>query len=119
MADAGRGAVPRVTAWVLVFEAVALGVLLEPQPCPPTREISSCSCTQALYGGWPAGAADTAPQRYGPRAARWVRAREQATLAELLAAPDFVAPGLPVFFVVARGTVYRDRFLASEDFGFG
>ena len=60
-----------------------------------------------------------APQRYGPHAARWVRAREQAMLSELLAAPDFVMPGVPVFFVVAQGTVYRDRFLASDDFDFG
>ena len=48
-----------------------------------------------------------------------MRARERATLAELLAAPDFVVPGVPVFFVVAAGTVYRERFLASDDFDFG
>ncbi|KAK9833531.1 hypothetical protein WJX81_002203 [Elliptochloris bilobata] len=75
--------------------------------------------TEALHGCWPAGAADGGPQRYGPRAARWVRVREAATLCEVLAAPDFVAPGLPVFFVVAGGTAYRDRFFASEEFGFG
>ena len=91
-----------------------------PQTLSPVCKRTLCKWTaQALHGGWPAGAAHTAPQRYGPHAARWVRAREQATLAELLAAPDFVVPGVPVFFVVAAETVYRDRFLASDDFDFG
>ena len=74
---------------------------------------------QVLHGGWPAGAVEKMPQRYGPHAARWVRAREQASLVDLLAAPDFVVPGVPMFFVVAQGTMYRDRFLANQDFNFG
>lgn len=98
-------------------------IVLIPLQVPQTVSLvcmrTSFVCTQALHGGWPAGAAHTAPQRYGPHAARWVRAREQATLAELLAAPDCVVPGVPVFFVVAQGTIYRDQFLASDDFEFG
>ena len=71
---------------------------------------------QALYGGWPAGADDKGPQRYGSKAARWVRVPDDATLGGVLTAPDYVAPGVPVFFVVAAGTAYRERFLASEEF---
>lgn len=35
------------------------------------------------------------------------------TLGQLLAQPDFVVPGVPLFFVVAKGTEYRQRFLAQ------
>lgn len=50
-------------------------------------------------------------QRYGEKASRAVRVDESATLAQLLAAPDCVVPGAPVFFVLAKGTQYRSKFL--------
>ncbi len=39
---------------------------------------------------------------------------EGAKLGEVLRAPDYVVPGVPVFFVVAAGTAFRERFLADE-----
>ena len=70
---------------------------------------------QALHSGWPKDAAQEAgPSRYGPRAARWVPVKEHAALHEVLRSPDYVIPGVPVFFVVAAGTAFRERFLADE-----
>jgi hypothetical protein len=46
-----------------------------------------------------------------------VRVDPAATLGAVLAAPDHVVPGVPVFFVVAAGTAFRDRFLAAEEAG--
>ncbi len=81
------------------------------------QRVRSAGAAQALHGGWPAGASDAGPQRYGARAARWVRVDPAATLGAVLAAPDHVVPGVPVFFVVAAGTAFRDRFLAAEEAG--
>ena len=68
-----------------------------------------------MYGGWPEGVAPSAPQRYGPRAARWVRAAECDTLHAILTAPDCVIPGVPVLFVLAVGTAFRQRFLKAGE----
>ena len=77
------------------------------------REASSAA--QALHSGWPKDAAqEEGPRRYGARAARWVPVGEGAALGEVLRAPDYVIPGAPVFFVVAAGTAFRERFLADE-----
>jgi len=70
------------------------------------QRVRSAGAAQALHGGWPAGASDAGPQRYGARAARWVRVDPAATLGAVLAAPDHVVPGVPVFFVVAAGTAF-------------
>ena len=68
-----------------------------------------------LHSGWPKDAPpEEGPSRYGSRAARWVPVRQQATLREVLQRPDYIIPGVPVFFVVAKGTPFRDRFLADE-----
>ena len=69
---------------------------------------------QVLYGGWPQDLRDEGPQRYGPKAAKWQQVREASLLGELLSQPDYVIPGVPVFFVVAKGTDYRERFLSDE-----
>lgn len=39
---------------------------------------------------------------------------QQKSLKEVLLQPDHVVPGLPLFWVVAKGTDYRQRFLAEE-----
>eukprot|EP00899_Mesostigma_viride_P002926 jgi/Mesvir1/12634/Mv02190-RA.1 len=45
----------------------------------------------------------------------WLRVPEEATLGELLASdPGLVIPGIPVFFVVAKGTAFRETFLAGK-----
>ena len=71
-------------------------------------------CVQVLYGGWPQDLQDAAPQRYGPKASKWCRVSEKLWLGEVLAKPDYVIPGIPVFFVVSKGSDYRERFLSDE-----
>lgn len=75
----------------------------------------SSFCLQVLYGGWPQEPpTDEGPQRYGKNASGWVKLRQSITLGEALSRPDYVVPGVPVFFVVAKGTAYRERFLAEQ-----
>lgn len=71
--------------------------------------------TEALFGGWPADVTDEGPSAYGKQAARWRRLREDVTLGQLLSKADYVVPGVPVVFVVARGTAYYDRFVSEVD----
>ena len=70
----------------------------------------------ALAGEDPGESAPEAvmPSRYGDKAAKWVRVNESSTLHEVLTRPDFYIPGVPVFFVVAKGTEYKGRFLARS-----
>lgn len=77
------------------------------------RPIGREALTEALHGGWPR-VAEEGPERYGPRAAGWVRVDEGWTLGEMLAREDHVAPGIPVMFVLAKGTPFRVRFLEGE-----
>ena len=72
-----------------------------------------CCLTQALHSGWPEGFSEKEPARYGEKATRAVRIEESATLHTVLQRPDLVVPGLPVFFVLAKGTKFRDKFLES------
>lgn len=67
-----------------------------------------------MYGGWPQDLKDEGPQRYGPKASSWQLADETLLLGEILSKPEYVIPGVPVFFVVAKGTDYRERFLSDE-----
>lgn len=76
--------------------------------------LTSYRALQVLYGGWPQDLKDVAPQRYGPCASKWCRVKESKLLGELLSQPDYVIPGIPVFFIVSRGTDYRERFLSDE-----
>ncbi len=71
--------------------------------------------TEALYGGWPADVHDEGPNAYGNKAARWRRIQEGVTLQGLLGREDYVVPGIPVVFVVARGTPYYDQFIQQVD----
>ena len=52
-------------------------------------------------------------RRYGEKAARWQRVDEGLSLGQLLAQQDYVVPGVPLLFAVAKGTEYRTRFLAQ------
>jgi hypothetical protein len=67
----------------------------------------------ALHCGWPPGVEAAPPARYGPRAARWVRVDEGEALGGVLGRGDCVVPGVPVFFVLAAGTAFRERFLEA------
>lgn len=75
-----------------------------PSPLPPR---------QVYHGGWPE-VAEEGPRRYGPKAAAWVRVQQGWTLRDALARPDHVIPGVPAFFVLAKGTEFRDRFLEGD-----
>ncbi|KAG2485965.1 hypothetical protein HYH03_015291 [Edaphochlamys debaryana] len=79
------------------------------------RPLGRDQLVEAMQGRWPKGAdsADMGPQRYGSRAARLRRINPRHTLRKVLASEDHVVPGLPLFFVVARDTAYRQRFLES------
>jgi len=69
---------------------------------------------QVLMGQTPEGFVDDGPKRYGTKSARWVRVAEEDALGQVLQRPDYVIPGVPVLFVVASGTQFRDRFLAND-----
>jgi hypothetical protein len=71
---------------------------------------------QAMQGKWPEHIEDAAaagPQRYGSTAAGWVKADERQALGEVLLQPGHVIAGVPLFWVVARGTEYKERFLTK------
>ena len=79
-----------------------------------TQPLSLPDLAEALHGGWPDGVRATPPERYGPRAASWVRVEDEGQpLGALLARPDMVVPGVPVFFVLSRGTAFRERWLEA------
>ena len=68
---------------------------------------------QALHTGWPSGFQDKGPQRYGENASRPIRIKGHLMLREVLQRKDYIVPGLPVFFILAKGTAFRDKFLES------
>lgn len=65
-------------------------------------------------GKSPEGFEESGPSRFGAKSAQWVRVNEADALGELLQRADFVIPGIPVLFAVAKGTEFRERFLANE-----
>ena len=67
----------------------------------------------AMQGKWPEGAVK-GPERYGEKAAKWRLVDETVSLGQLLASDEYVIPGIPLFFAVARGTEYRSRFLSER-----
>ncbi|PNH04314.1 Tetratricopeptide repeat protein 4 [Tetrabaena socialis] len=78
--------------------------------------LNKAQLVQAMQGRWPQGVADArdlGPERYGSRAARMRRVDPRHSLRQVLAAEDHVVAGLPLFWVVAKGTPYRKRFLES------
>lgn len=53
------------------------------------------------------------PKLYGDKAAYFARVETDSSLGEILAEEDFIIPGIPTFFIVAKGTNYHQRFLES------
>ena len=80
----------------------------------PEAKLTVGSVTQAFYKGWPEHGEEAEPSRYGKRAAKWIRVHEGAQLQDIWRQPDHVIPGIPALFVVAKGTEFRERFLAQE-----
>jgi hypothetical protein len=68
----------------------------------------------ALQGKWPEGLSEkseVAPDPYSQSAPQWVKADEKLTLREVLLQPGHVIAGVPLFWVVAKDTEYKSRFL--------
>ncbi len=45
-----------------------------------------------------------------------LRGSAETVPAQILARQDYVVPGIPVFFVVPSGSVYKERFLNEDAF---
>ena len=69
---------------------------------------------QVLYGSFPEGVQDEGPKRYGAQGAHWIEVNENDLLADVLARSDYVVPGIPVFFVVVKGSDFQARLLSDE-----
>ncbi|KAK9813825.1 hypothetical protein WJX73_000343 [Symbiochloris irregularis] len=70
--------------------------------------------TEVLHGGWPEGIQEEGPKRYGPKAAHWIAIDDACSLKDILDRKDYVVPGVPVFFVVARDSEFQTRFLKDD-----
>lgn len=68
---------------------------------------------EALFGGWPP-IVDEGPQRYGEKRARWVKVDESDSLGDVLHHEDNIIPGVPVFFILAESTPFRQSFLDGD-----
>ena len=68
---------------------------------------------QALMGKWPQGKDADEVKRYGDKAVQAVRVNPKHSIRETCLRMGHVVPGIPTFFVVAKGTPYRDKFLES------
>ena len=77
------------------------------------KPLERAGLVEALYGGWPS-VSDDGPLRYGPKAAEWIRLDESLTLGGALQRPDHVVPGIPVFFILARDTPFKNDFLQGD-----
>ena len=49
-----------------------------------------------------------------PRDQKMMLIDESKTLGEVLAEDDCVVPGHPIVYIVAKGTEFREKFLAGE-----
>jgi tetratricopeptide (TPR) repeat protein len=77
------------------------------------RPIARNELIEALFGGWPS-VVDEGPERYGSQGATWVRVNEKHSLGEVISREDHVIPGVPVFFILAKTTPFRESFLAGD-----
>ena len=68
---------------------------------------------QALHTGWPSGHEEKEPSKYGETATRPIKVKQSHTLAEILSFADYIVPGVPVFFILAKGSIFREKFLES------
>eukprot|EP00775_Hariotina_reticulata_P012859 gene12859-12986_t len=69
---------------------------------------------QALHGEWPELSEDAGLKRHGQGASHWATVDENMTLKDVLLQPNHLVPGVPLFWVLARGTAYEGRFLSEE-----
>ena len=74
------------------------------------RPLRRNELVEALFGGWPS-VPNEGPNRLE---ATWVKVNPKHTLGQVISREDHVIPGIPVFFVLAKSTPFRDNFLKSE-----
>ena len=74
------------------------------------RPLRRNELVEALFGGWPS-VSNEGPNRLE---AKWIKVNPKHTLGEVLSRGDHVVPGIPVFFVLAKSTPFKDNFLKSE-----
>lgn len=108
-----RGSVVNVHPPLGSLPASALPTSYGWPTCPPKAPPPLPPPPQAFFGSWPE-VQEEGPRRYGPNAATWVRVQEGWTLRDALCRPDHIIPGVPAFFVLARGTDFRDAFLQGD-----
>lgn len=77
------------------------------------RPIARNELIEALFGGWPS-VVDEGPNRYGQKQASWVRVNERHTLGSVISKDDHVIPGVPVFFILAKSTPFKESFLRGD-----
>lgn len=53
------------------------------------------------------------PDMYGDNAAYFVEVKEDLSIHEILSEANCIIPGVPTFFIVAKGSKYHQRFLES------
>ena len=85
-------------------------------------KVVACGCLQeqlvaGVQGRYPPGynSESGKPKRYGNKAARWKALDEKLTLRQLLLVEDFIIPGVPVLFVLSRGTDYERAFVEQVE----
>ncbi|GMH40625.1 hypothetical protein BSKO_08529 [Bryopsis sp. KO-2023] len=71
-----------------------------------------------LAGQFSGDLSEYGPKQYGDDAICWVKVEEWKTMRDVLEEPGHIVPGVPTFFIVARGSKYHERFLASKDIPF-
>lgn len=66
-----------------------------------------------MMGRYRGDAEKHAPQVYGENAAYFVLIDERKRMQEIFCEDDCIVPGVPTFFIVAKGTNYHQQFLES------
>jgi len=77
------------------------------------KALTEAELAQAFTDGWPEGGEFEEVKRYGKEAVRPVQVDVDKALGATLREAGHVIPGVPMFFVLAKGSEYRDRFLQS------
>lgn len=86
--------------------------------CPSKKQMLHC----LLEGTAGAGAGniseeDDLPNHGNPAGkdpSRWVKVNEKRTLHDVLKEPNFVIPGIPVFYVVSRSSSFYSKFKTGK-----
>lgn len=73
---------------------------------------------EVLAGQFSGDISEHAPTKYGEHAVSWVEVEEWKTIRDIVEEPGHIVPGVPTFFVLAKGSQYHELFLASDEISF-